>query len=366
MDRPCRSAPAETPPVASLAGIRLLLAEDNEINQIIAARMLKKAGAQVVVVNHGREALERLPLGLDGAPFDLALLDVEMPELDGCETARQIRANPGFCTLPIIALTAHTGFEDRQRCLDAGMNDQLAKPINLEQVLVTLQRWLPHLLEGRSPVVVAEISPADTGLPESAKLPDLAGLDTAAGLQRVGGDARLYRDLLTRYRAGQADTPAQIHTALLADDRATAERLAHTLKGVSGAIGATTVQKLAATLEQTLRQGAGLAAVAPLLTETGAALAELIVGLRTIQAAEPVLAAAPTVDPAALAVILARLESLLRDDDAEAADYLADHRQTLAGILPDAPFAALAQAITNYDFAEALQQLALISGQFND
>lgn len=365
MDTPCRSAPSKPGPDASLAGIRLLLAEDNEINQIIAARMLKKAGAQVVVVNHGREALERLPLGLDGAPFDLALLDVEMPELDGCETARQIRADPQFCTLPIIALTAHTALEDRQRCLEAGMNDQLAKPINLEQVLVTLQRWLPHLLEGRPSVVVAEISPADTGLPESAKLPDLAGLDTAAGLQRAGGDGKLYRDLLARYRAGQADTPAQIQAALLAGDRVTAERLAHTLKGVSGAIGATTVQRLAATLEQTLRQGAGLAAVAPLLTETGAALAELIAVLHTLPAVEPAPAVA-AVDPAALAVILTRLESLLRDDDAEAADYLADHRPALAGILPDAPFAALAQAITNYDFAEALQQLSLITRQFND
>ena len=365
MDTPCRSASAQSQPDSRLAGIRLLLAEDNEINQIIAARMLKKAGAQVVVVHHGREALERLPLGLDGAPFDLALLDVEMPELDGCETARQIRTDPRFCTLPIIALTAHTALEDRQRCLEAGMNDQLAKPINLEQLLATLQRWLPHLLEGRSSVVVAEISPAETGLPELAELPHLAGLDTAAGLQRAGGDGKLYRDLLARYHAGQADTPAQIQAALLASDRATAERLAHTLKGVSGAIGATTVQRLAATLEQTLRQGAGLAAVEPLLTETGAALAELITALHAVTPAEPV-PAVSAVDPAALAVILTRLESLLRDDDTEAADYLADHRQTLVGTLPDAPFAALVQAITNYDFVEALQQLALISGQFND
>ena len=188
MNDTLRSPPPGTLPDSSLAGISLLLAEDNEINQIIAARLLKKAGAQVVVVNHGREALERLPLGLDGEPFDLALLDVEMPELDGCEVARRIRADPRFRTLPIIALTAHSALEDRQRCLDAGMNDQLVKPINPDRLFATLRRWLPQLPDATAqPPTVALTAESASALPELTGL-----LDTVAGLKRAA---------ITRYTA---------------------------------------------------------------------------------------------------------------------------------------------------------------------
>ena len=353
MNDTLRSSPPGILPDSSLAGIRLLLAEDNEINQIITARLLKKAGAQVVVVNHGGEALERLPLGLDGQPFDPALLDVEMPELDGCEAARRIRADPRFRTLPIIALTAHSALEDRQRCLDAGMNDHLAKPINPDRLFATLRRWLPQ-----SPDATAQPPTVALTAESASALPELTGLlDTVAGLKRAGGDHTLYRSLLARYAAGESDALAQIQAALIAGDLAMAERLAHTLKGVSGAIGAITVQGLAAALEQALRQRAGWAGVDPLLVQAGATLAELITALQAAPLTEPTLAAA-AVRQAALASILKRLEVLLRDDDTEA---IIDHRQTLAGALPEASFAALVQAVVNYDFAEALRRL----GTFN-
>ncbi|MBK8640568.1 MAG: Hpt domain-containing protein [Chromatiaceae bacterium] len=261
-----------------------------------------------------------------------------------------------FRTPPIIALTAHSALEDRQRCLDAGMNDQLAKPINPDRLFATLRRWLPQ-----SPDATAQPPTVALTAESASALPELTGLlDTVAGLKRAGGDHTLYRSLLARYAAGQSDAPAQIQAALIAGDLAMAERLAHTLKGVSGAIGAITVQGLAATLEQALRQRAGWAGVDPLLVQTGAALAELIAALQAASLTEPALAVA-AVDPAALASILKRLEVLLRDDDTEAVDYLADHRQTLAGALPEASFAALVQAVANYDFAEALRRL----GTFN-
>jgi CheY-like chemotaxis protein/HPt (histidine-containing phosphotransfer) domain-containing protein len=347
---------APNPPVAeaaALTGIRLLLAEDNEINQIIAVRLLKKAGAQVAVVSNGREATERLPLGLDGNLFDLALLDVQMPELDGCETARWIRADARFQSLPIIAFTAGITPEERQRCLDAGMNDHVTKPINLGDLLATLQRWLPHRLQATSPPVAGPAEPESPPL----VLPKLPGLDVAAGLQRAGGDSRLYRDLLARYAAGQRDAPARIRAALIAGDRHIAERLAHTLKGVSGNIGAVTIQTLAADLEQALQQGIPLETLAAPLDQIGAALDRLIAGFSAKLPAESVAAPTTTMARVALTAIVQRLESLLCDDDTEAVDWFAGHREQLAGSLDAERFQSLAQAISDYDFAEALRHL---------
>lgn len=330
-----------------------MLAEDDEINQIIAARLLKKAGAQVAVVSNGQEAIERLPLGLDGHPFDLTLLDVQMPELDGCETARWIRADPHFQTLPIIAFTAGVTPEEQQRCREAGMNDHVAKPINLDELLATLQRWLPHRPQVATPPLANATEPESPLL----ALPELPGLEVAAGLRRTGGDRRLYRDLLARYAAGQADAPARIRAALAAGDQHTAERLAHTLKGVSGNIGAVLIQTLAANLEQALRQGASLGTLEMLLNRIEADLGSLIAGLPLEQPAESVAAPSVTMDRAALTPILQRLETLLRQDDTEAVDWFASHSEPLAGSLDTERFQALARSISNYDFAEALRCL---------
>lgn len=331
-----------------------MLAEDNDINQIIATRLLKKAGAQVVAVSNGREATERLPLGLDGHPFDLALLDVQMPELDGCETARWIRADPRFQTLPIIALTAGVTPEEQQRCLDAGMNAHVAKPIHLDALLATLQRWLPDRPQAALPPVAVVVEPEPESSPPA--LPELPGLEVAAGLRRAGGDGRLYRDLLNRYVAGQADAPARMRVALAAGDRQTAERLAHTLKGVSGNIGAVLIQTLAADLEQMLRQEASLETLETALGQVGAALDELIAGLLDGSPTDPVITV-PAADREALTPIVQRLEALLREDDTEAVDWFAGHRQPLAEGLDDECFQALARAINDYDFAEALRRL---------
>ena len=332
-----------------------MLAEDNDINQIIATRLLKKAGAQVAVVSNGREATERLPLGLDGHPFDLALLDVQMPELDGCETARWIRADPRFQTLPIIALTAGVTPEEQQRCLEAGMNAHVAKPINLDALLATLQRWLPRPERAATPTLAVVAEPEPESLPLA--WPELPGLEVVAGLRRAGGDGGLYRDLLNRYAAGQADAPARIRVALAAGDRQTAERLAHTLKGVSGNIGAVLIQALAADLEQALRQGASLTGIEAPLSQVGTALGDLIAGLSRELPAESMAAPPAITDRALLTPIVQRLESLLYDDDTEAVDWFAQHRAQLAGSLDHERFQALAQAISDYDFTEALRHL---------
>ena len=347
-------------PVVRLEGIWVLLAEDNEVNQQIAVELLESAGARVAVADNGRQAVERLLASLDQEPFDLVLMDLQMPNMDGFEATRLIRADVRFKDLPIIAMTAHAMVEERQHCLEVGMNDHIAKPIDPDALFQTLQQWLKVDPVQQSP------GRALPGLPtvnDAPVLPELPGLDTAGGLRRVAGNRQLYRELLGKYVAGQAEAPVRIREALEAGDRATAERLAHTLKGVSGNIGAMTVQSLAEALEWALRSSVERVQVEPLLAQITAALGVLMTGLRPVLAAPESLvsgALTPALDWTALEPILTRLEQLLSDGDAAAADYLAEYRSQLTGALPVEPLLAMEKAIAGYDFEEALEKLHIM------
>ena len=345
-------------PQTRLDGLRLLLAEDNEVNQQIAVELLESAGARVAVAGNGQEAVAQLWASLEDEPFDGVLMDLQMPEMDGFEATRQIRADPRFASLPIIAMTAHAMLEERQRCLEAGMNDHIAKPIEPEALFHTLRQWLPSQ-PGMPALRRRRVVPVRSG--DALELPQLRGLDTANGLHRVAGNRRLYRELLDKYASGQANAVAQIRAALTDADWTTAERLAHTLQGVSGNIGATALQQLAAGLEQALRQNADSAVLEPLLAQVHEALETLLSGLRAA------LAAAPPATPATLAVswdklepVLVRLETLLSNDDAESVDYLATHRAILAEALPIEPFLSIEKATADYHFEEALQKLRAV------
>ena len=235
------------------------------------------------------------------------------------------------------------------------MNDHIAKPIEPEALFHTLRRWLPSK-SGTPTLRRRRVVPVRSS--DALELPQLPDLDTANGLRRVAGNRRLYRELLGKYVSGQAEVVTQIRAALADVDWVTAERLAHTLQGVSGNIGATALQQLAAELEQALRQNADSAVLEPLLAQVSEALEALTTGLRVALATAP---------PATLAVswdklepVLTRLEALLSNDDAEAADYLATHRAILAENLPIEPFLAIEKATTDYHFEEALQRLQTV------
>ena len=126
---------------AGIKGAKILLAEDNEVNQLVARKILEKAGLEVKIANNGLEALAMI----EEEPFDLVLMDIQMPEMDGLEAARQLRANPKFSDLPVVAMTAHAMSGDRELSLEAGMNDHVTKPINLPELFSTLVHWIPDL-----------------------------------------------------------------------------------------------------------------------------------------------------------------------------------------------------------------------------
>jgi two-component system sensor histidine kinase/response regulator len=265
--------------LAALTGARILLVEDNDINQQVARELLQDAGLQVDVADNGEIALHLV----QQRPYDLVFMDMQMPVMDGVTATRAIRHIDALEHLPIVAMTANAMAQDRRKCLNAGMSDFLVKPIDPQELRSVLLRWIrprrgaPASGErmGR-----ATLRQAASGLPHG-----IQGLDTVLGLQRMAGKTSLYLAMLRRFVAGQATVPQQIRTALAAGDMATAERLAHTTKGVAANLGATQVQDRAAALEHALRVAQApheiAAHLATLETTLGALLAALAAQLPT-------------------------------------------------------------------------------------
>jgi len=240
-------APSAAPP-PDVRGMRVLLAEDNPINQQVAMELLQGAGAAVDVAANGQEAVDAV-LARD---YDAVLMDLQMPVMDGLEAARAIRAHARFKDLPIIAMTASVMSGDRDRCLAAGMQDHISKPVSVDQLMTTLARWLPERPAGAAAAAAPERAAAT-----APELPaELDGFNVADGLRRVGGDRGLYRRLLLQFHEHSARAAADIREALVTGDRARAKAEAHTLKGVAGTLSAKELYTAAGALESALRRDA--------------------------------------------------------------------------------------------------------------
>ena len=234
--------------LAPVRGSRILLAEDNEINQQIACELLTDAGFAVEVAENGLTALEMV----QRSSYDLVLMDMQMPVMDGLTATAAIRKIARLDKLPIVAMTANAMEKDRRSCLDAGMNDFLTKPIDPEEMWRILLKWL------RPPVTPtpAVVSDAPTALPGTggALSDNITGLDTRVGLSHMMGKKTLYLAMLQKYVKGQKTCVQSLQEALRTPDLATAQRIAHTLKGVSATIGATAIAGYAGAIEQAIRE----------------------------------------------------------------------------------------------------------------
>ncbi len=236
-----------------LAGAHLLLVEDNEINRELATELLTQHGILVSVAHNGKEALQRLAQ----QRFDAVLMDCQMPVMDGYAATREIRRQPALHDLPVIAMTANAMVGDRERVLAVGMNDHIAKPIDLHELFTTLARWVTP--SAVAPGVAVQ-GPGATVAQEEVSgdaLPPIPGLDTEAGLATAQGNRALYRRLLGKFLVHYGDFVAQFQAARAALDAPAAERLVHTLKGVAGNLGAFGLQAAAQALEHALRHGGG-------------------------------------------------------------------------------------------------------------
>lgn len=353
-------APSSLSQERALEGARLLLVEDNEINQQIAVELLELAGAEVRVAENGRVAVEMLERAAPDA-FHVVLMDMQMPEMDGHEATRRIKAMPGFAELPIVAMTAHATLEERQRCFDEGMADHVSKPIDPEALMRTLRRFY-----GAAPT-----SGATAALPAPPPAPavdvarmfaEVPGLDVADGMRRLAGNAALYRKLLVQFEAEQRGAAARIAASIKEGDPTTAARHAHTLKGVAGNLGAKRVQASAAALEAALGGKASPpGSTEPLLAALAEELAQLMPELAlALERSKSEGHAAPqpeAADPARAAEFLAQLRAELEQFDAAANDTLERNRAALETVLGPEVVTNLERALGQYAFDEALALL---------
>ena len=262
-------------------GARILVAEDNAINQHIMRELLKKADLDIAMADNGQAAVDIARR----QPFDLVLMDVQMPVMDGLRATRELRKIPQLADTPIIALTANVFQTDIEQCLAAGMNDHVGKPVKLGELFAKLAQWLDASAGeraggARNPAGPPE-PPAGVEPPKSPL--STPTLDIAAALGRIGNNRTLFAKLIDLFLQTEAETAQRIRRALAAGEIESGQRLAHTLKSTAGTLGAIRLQAAARTVEQALRER-GEAGEA-LLAELEAAHGEAIAGLESLDTA---------------------------------------------------------------------------------
>jgi len=298
----------------SLRGARVLLVEDNETNRLVAREILHREGVEVDTAEHGREAI----LKVRAAAYDAVLMDIQMPEMDGLEATRRIRAlaeetgDARFARLPILAMTAHAMHGDREKSLAAGMDDHVTKPIDPTELFQRLARYVHREPTPRAPTAEPPAAPT-TPLPPG--FPETPHLDVRAGLTRLGGNVAVYHKVLRSMQRELRPIEEQLDAAVAAGDLPTAHRLAHTVKGVAGNVGATHLLAAATALDASLTSQ--LPPPEEQLQAFRAALREVVAVVDRIEGAEPAVAPPPasaaTLSAAEVLDWLRELEPLVRE-----------------------------------------------------
>jgi two-component system sensor histidine kinase/response regulator len=335
----------------SLTGLCVLLVEDNDINQQIAVELLEGVGAKVDVANNGREAVDRLLGGPIPPPYDVVLMDLQMPVMDGHQATSKIRSDPRFATLPIYAMTAHATLEERDLCLGNGMNGHITKPIDPALLFDTLSRIARRAPEAVTSGTGAVPHAADLVPPD---VPPVDGLDSADGLRRVGGNARLYVNLLCQFANQQAGAIGEIRAALARNDAQSATRLAHTLKGVAGNLGARDVQDAAAAVEKLLRDGSEADVTNRALAQLASVLDPLLARLRTALAMSTTAAVADAaVDATHTRAVAAKLTKLFAEFDTGAVSFAEENQASLRPAFDAATWERFLRHTQEFAFADA-------------
>ncbi len=336
----------------ALRGAWLLLVEDNEVNQEVAQHILNDAGIRVDIASNGAIALAKI----EENAYDGVLMDCQMPVMDGYQATRKLRQDPRYSDLPVIAMTANAMVGDKEKCLDAGMNDFIAKPIDVAQLFGTLARWIAPAAPQEMTVVVAQ--------PE-AELPVIAGLKMAEAMRRVGGNATLMRKLLDRFVETQFDAMQRIVAAIENNQLETAIREAHTLKGLAGNIGAGGLADSAARVEHLLSLGShdglpqALAACTLALDEL---VPKIVLAMQSRgNVPEPGNTVVAAVDRAHLEAGLRELSQLLQQDDAQAVKHLDGIGPVLVAAGQAEHARQLKRMLGQYDFEGALAQLGEVA-----
>ncbi|MDO8604963.1 MAG: response regulator [Phaeospirillum sp.] len=337
-----------------LRGKRVLLVEDQPFNREIATALLQKQGIEVEIAVNGREAVERV-LAVDPGYFDLVLMDVQMPEMDGKQATRLIRETFSAEQLPIIAMTAHVLGEEREACLQSGMNDHIAKPVDVKKLWSVLFKWAGL---GGCDVVEPPSRPAE---PSAGILPaTLPGFDIVPAVRRLGDNAVLLRDLMLEFAKCAPQVGEQLRDALTRQDREQAERVAHSLKSMAASVAAADLSAAAAALEAALHAND---ATEELVGRLDAAFATALQSISTLPGAAPVVDAAlrPQWDGAAWVVRRNEMNAIAGLLERQDFDGERMFRELVATCFSDgaapAELAAIGALIDDLNFKQAARQL---------
>ncbi|MEN8613891.1 response regulator [Dehalogenimonas sp. THU2] len=345
--------------LAPLKGAKILLVEDNVFNQELATELLCDAGFLVDIAENGRQALNQI----EKNQYDIVLMDMQMPVMDGITATREIRNNPKFKDLPIIAMTANVMQSDIDRCYECGMNDHIAKPIDTSDLMSKLIQWVGSV-DYKCPITInpAIQFPKETDQVSQAtrEIPVVCGLDTQGALDRMMGNKSLYLKMLNKYIESQADVVSNIRTSLDAKDFETAERIAHTAKGVSGNIGASGIQELAGQLESHIKNRAPLETIEEVFVSFSFTQSELLNNLREkLRRSDGEVEKVESVefDREHTLGVRRELLSLLEESDSEAAELFEQERGPLRALFGDEHYRAIENSIKNYDFESAVTSI---------
>ena len=344
-------------------GGNILLVEDNKINQMLAQELLEAMGLTVVVAGNGLEAVEKIA----DTGFDLVLMDIQMPVMDGYEATEIIRNQQMQSDLPIIAMTANAMSGDRERCLEAGMNDHIGKPIDLEILHRTLVRWLSAATKNKGAVVVYEKPNQATEIPTNSLPETIPGIDLVAGLTRLRQNHKLYRKLLLKFYREHYHAAEQVRLALLEGRTSDAQRMIHAIKGVSGNLEMFDLYNSATELDEALKRGENdtdqftvfqnnfnqiISALALISEQDGNYENNLPNGRSKF-------------DAVALTPLFATLEGHLKEGSPRSLDLLVKIKASLGGMLQES-VEQLEIQIDNFDFEGAEETLTTMQNALNE
>jgi len=358
-------------PVAQdLTGLRVLLVEDNPINQQLAVELMRARGVEVDVANNGQEGIDKINTF---APdhYRVILMDLQMPVMDGYEATRLLRLDERHLDLPIVAMTAHAMPDERQRCQVLGMNGHISKPIDPEKLYALLASYqtTTHAEVRPGPMTTSSAwaEPALTGAQKD--LPQAPGLDIDAGLRHAGADARLYVELLRRFAQDCSDICPRIHRMIETGDREGAGREAHTLRGLCATLGAVRVLEHVVALETAMKNNSR-ADETLCLASTGAELGRLFDALRVQLPPAATQENRSDDSPSMVKVTgfdqprppgdiawLSQLRTMLSQGDNDARALWRTQKSALAGTLSAQAIQDITTAIENFDFDRALGML---------
>jgi len=339
-----------------IQGAKILLVEDNEINQEVAVELLENNGFWVSVAEDGEKAVQMV----SEYSFDAVLMDLQMPVMDGYAATKEIRKRETEeKRLPVIAMTADAVSGVKEDVMEAGMDDYVTKPIDHEKLFLALIKWI-HPGE-RKKYVQAEFGKSDKAEQTFSKLADI---DIVTGIARIGGSQASYKKLLKKFHKNNLNTIVKVKEALDNNDIDLAKRLVHTLKGVSGTIGADKIYNHAKNLETAIKKQDGNL-YPEMLENLRESLDQAFIAIESLETKETEPLSEKKLDKSKTALIINELKQLLKDDDTEATRCLSSLKEELKGLKLKKELDQIEELIDSYDFEEALKVLKQISQRFN-